>query len=231
MMNPEKYLELVKQDLFSARVEWRLYRSLFGTNEETVDLLNEVSGPTANTLERVLFERTLLNIRKLNEPPNNERRRTKSVSVQGLRKFCFPDDQVLASLVKTSIELAAFARNWSNKRIAHSDFDYRDGHAKLEKASRAKVEAAFGAIAQTLKHVSTTHLDTTLITHPIPPLNDERRMLEVLYLGQRERRNLKSDKKRYLEERNYRALDELRSQDRTRFPSWLHRDNPPLDVD
>ena len=36
-IDAEQYFELVKQDVFSARIEWRLYRSLFGTNPETVE--------------------------------------------------------------------------------------------------------------------------------------------------------------------------------------------------
>ncbi|WP_296763114.1 hypothetical protein [Sediminimonas sp.] len=76
------YLELVKHEFFTLRVEWRLYRSLFGTNAETVELLNKASGPTANTLERVLFERTLLGLRRLTDSYHGKKR-NKSVSVNG----------------------------------------------------------------------------------------------------------------------------------------------------
>jgi hypothetical protein len=39
-----EYFELLKHDLFTLRIEWRMYRSFFGTNLETVEMLNDVSG-------------------------------------------------------------------------------------------------------------------------------------------------------------------------------------------
>ncbi|MEO0378871.1 MAG: hypothetical protein AAF252_01285 [Pseudomonadota bacterium] len=227
----KEYLELVKNDLFTSRIEWRLYRSLFGTNPETVDLLNRVSGPTANTLERVLFERTLLNIRKLNDPPESKRHQTRSVSVKGFPKFFFKDDHKLAELVEQSDKAASFAKSWSNKKIAHSDVSYKSGTAHLEKASRSRVELALDAIAAVAKFVSSHYFNTTIVTHPIPALNDDRRFLEALFLGDLAVFEHNSERKRYLDSRQYEALNRMREQDRTRFPEWLHREDPPMDTD
>ena len=227
----ERYLELVKHDLFSARVEWRLYRSLFGTNEQTVDLLNQISGPTAKTLERVLFERTLLNIRKLNDIPENKRNQTKSVSVEGLSEFFYASDEKLEGLVEDSKRTASFAKHWSDKRIAHSDLEHRNGKATLEQASRAKVDVALDAIATVAKHVSIHYFDTTIVTHPIPPLNDERMFLEALFLGCSAEKEREAMRKEYLDTRNYPMLNKMRDQDQTRFPDWLRRTDPPMDVD
>ena len=224
------YFDFVKNDLFALRIEWRLYRSLFGTNPETVDLLNRVSGPTANTLERILFERTLLGIRRLTDPPVGQRRNTQSVTVKGLVERFGSDDVELRKRVNQAESAASFARNWSAKRIAHADLQYRTGKAKLETASRAKVELAIDKIAKVVKWVSRSYFDTTLVTHPIPALNDERNFLRALYLGQLEREARKENLKALLKVGNHVEFDRLRNEPMD-FPAWLLRDDPPMDVD
>src|SRR6056297_3400527 len=177
------YLELVKHEFFTLRIEWRLYRSLFGTNKETVELLNKASGSTANTLERALYERTLLGLRRLTDPYQGKKGKTKSVSVNGFIQVVPSKDPNLRRLAGTATQRSSFARNWSDKRIAHTDLAYRRGEAKLEIASRANVESANEAIADVIKHVAKEYYDTTLVTHPIPSSGDERSFLRALYLG------------------------------------------------
>ncbi|SFR15284.1 hypothetical protein [Poseidonocella sedimentorum] len=46
MSDLREYFGFVYREFDTLQVEWRLYVSLFGKNKETVDLLNEVSGPT-----------------------------------------------------------------------------------------------------------------------------------------------------------------------------------------
>lgn len=226
----EAYFELVRNDFFTLRIEWRLYRSLFGTNPETVDLLNAVSGPTASTLERVLFERCLLGLRRLTDNPKGYRGRSSSVTIKGLVERFGSDDQDLKRLVATAVKKSTFARDWSSKKIAHADLDYRQGRAQLEKASRAKVETAMDSISAVLKWISATHFDTLLDTHPIPPWNDEREFLRALYLGQNANREYEEQHARLLEERRYRELGALEKRF-NRFPAWLYREDPPIDTD
>lgn len=228
MQNAKEYYDLLLHELYTARLEWRLYRSLFGSNKETVDLLNDISGLTAQSLERVLFERTLLNLRKLTDRFEKQRGRHVSITVKGLPHYFECSDNTLKRLANQAESAAGFARDWSNKRIAHSDLDYRTGKAKLEKASRADVENALTSIARAVKWVAYEHYDKTLVTHPIPPLNDERRFLKALYLGHCEMERVSKEKKALLESKRYAELDELRAA--TEIPDWLVRENPPLDV-
>lgn len=225
----KEYMELLKLDFFTTRIEWRLYRSLFGTNKETVDLLNEISGPTAHTLERILFERTLLNIRKLTDPATGRRGRSKGVTVKGLKQFCNGDHGELTRLVSQAERAASFARNWADKRIVHSDLDYRLGNAKLETASRQKVENVLEAISLVIKWFAKEKLGYNLNTHPVPALKDERLFLETLYKGQLARREEKLHRKTLREDRNWDELDQFESNIRD-LPHWIKRDDPPIDV-
>ena len=228
MQDAKEYYELLLHELRTARLEWRLYRSLFGSNKETVDLLNDISGLTAHTLERVLFERTLLNLRKLTDRYEKQRGKHLSVTVKGLPFYFVCSDNTLKRLVNQAESAAGFARNWWDKRIAHSDLDYKTGKAELDKATRAAVEGALTAIANALKWVAHEHFDTTLITHPIPPLNDERRFLKALYLGHCEMEKISQKKTSLLDQRRHSELDALRAT--TKIPDFLMRKDPPRDV-
>mmetsp|Transcript_23799 Transcript_23799/g.42850 ORF Transcript_23799/g.42850 Transcript_23799/m.42850 type:complete len:228 (-) Transcript_23799:4549-5232(-) len=225
-IDAEQYFELVKQDLFSARIEWRLYRSLFGTNPETVDLLNSISASTANTLERVLFDRTLLNLRKLTDRPENTRRKEKSVTVRGLSHFFFGEDRQLELLQTQAIEKASFAKKWSDKRIAHSDLDHRTNATKLSQASRERVDNALDAVAELVKHVAKKHYGYTQITHPTPLADDERWFLLHLFEGARAFDEKERLSKEYSTSGLYAERESLYD-----FPSWLNRPEPPFDVD
>jgi len=224
------YLELVKHEFFTLRIEWRVYRSFFGTNKETVELLNKASGITAHTLERVLFERTLIGLRRLTDPYSAKKRKAKSVSVNGFIHLVQSEDHDLRRLAGIAVQRSSFARNWSDKRIAHADLAYRRGEAKLETASRANVESANEAIADVIKHVAKEYYDTTLVTHPIPSSGDERSFLRALYLGVLAVDEERSIEKQLLEEREYKELERLLTS-HERIPEWLKRDDPPIDAD
>ncbi len=221
------YFELLKHEFFALRVEWRTFRSFFGTNQETVELLNAISGPTANTLDRILFERVLLGLRRLTDPYEGGRRKTKSVTVKGLSIELSDFDTDLARLVNEAERAAKFARNWSDKRIAHADLNYRNGTSKLEKESRARVEVAIEAIAGVLKLAAQKHFDTHIITHPIPPLRDQKFFLRALYLGQKELEDRGKREENLMSEGNYDALNVLRAE--KVYPTWLDRKDPPFD--
>ena len=227
----EEYFEHLNNDFFDLRVDWRFYRSLFGTNKETVDMLNEISGPTAYILEKAFFERTLLGLRKLTDPLKAGKRARASVSIRGLVEFSYlKEDTELANRIERAAEAASFARDWGNKKIAHSDLKYRSGAYQLEPASRRKVEDAMDAIAAVLKWVARVHKNTALATHPIPPLNDERQFLRALYEGNR---YLKKLKERW-EQAAY-AADSLTEEEMDRklanIPAFLRREDPPLDIE
>ncbi|WP_209547231.1 hypothetical protein [Ruegeria sp. HKCCSP346] len=220
----ENLFEHLKTDFFRLRVEWRLYRSLWGTNKETFDMLQSISASTSQTLEAIVFERVLLGLRKLTDPPHGRRMSAKSVSIRALPKYFDDGEKTLTKLVSSSLKSSSFARNWSDKRIAHSDFEYRVGNAQLEPASRAKVEKALESIATIIKWIARNHFDTTLITHPIPPLSDERTFLRCLYEGKQEMERKRELSKQLSLQGRYEERNKLRE-----MPDWLKRSEPPID--
>ncbi len=221
------YFEHIKNEYFMLKVEWRLYRSFFGTNRETVDMLNSISGPTVSTLERVLFERTLLGLRKLTDPFVGRRGRTKSVTIKGLSAIFIDESKELKQIVGEAERSTAFARNWSDKRIAHSDLEYRSGREKLASATRAKIEEALERIGIAVQWISVRHFDTTLGVNPIPPMDDEREFLRVLYLGYQAATKQVAERELFIAAKDYKKASQL-MEEIFDVPEWLNRADPPL---
>ncbi len=185
----DEYIERLGEDLgkafwfflndFSDLVlKWTLYRTLFGTNQERVNLFNSVSGFTAELLERTLFESVLLDLRCLSDPLGKD-----SISIDKIMNLLVVSEkrpfQSRASAAKKAV---SFARDWANKRIAHSDWKYRTGQSKLEGASRASVEAALIAISEFINEFARMKLGTEFGFEIIRLIDgDEMAFLEALF--------------------------------------------------
>jgi len=178
--------ELIKNDLFSLRYEWRIYTSLFGTNPERVELLNEVSAQVAGTIDRHLFEGCIIAICRLTDPEEFLRSGSKNISVKHLVRFMKTDKQKehISDLINDCISKASFARSWRNKKIAHSDLDVRKKAKLMETASRFKVSEAIDAIARIIRWIGEEFFESDIRTHPISPFSsDEVKFLKYLYDG------------------------------------------------
>lgn len=214
-----------KMDLFSLRIHWRTYVSFFGTNKERFEFLHEVSGAVSQTLERTLFETTLLGLRKITDP-KGARGGRQSVTIKSFADY-LPDEyqKELRILVSQAEKSCEFARDWSGKKIAHADFEYRDGSYSLKPASRQKVHKAIDDVAKVFKWMELTLFHTTLVTHPIPPIEDEVWFLQVLYEGLAAHKEKKKLAKELSRQGSYDAAENL-----MKYPNWLQRTEPPIDV-
>jgi hypothetical protein len=147
---------------------------MFGANEDRVALLNSVSGETAYFVERSMFEAALLSICRMTDPPASRLTKDKNITVRRLAHYLSnPQDARTSTFIDASVQKAAFARSWRNKRLAHSDEAVRNGIAQLDLASRALVKSATDSIAKCIRHFAAVELETTLVTHPISALGND----------------------------------------------------------
>lgn len=181
-----RYFRAVENDLYNLRIEFEIYRSLFGTNKERVDLLNSCSGITAFYISRSLADSVLLRICRLTDP--EKMRGKRNVTINGLPSLLRGgSDQELDERLAFARNFSSFARDWRNRRIAHSDEEVRVFNAKLEASSRDVMANAIDAIAACVRRFAAVELGVSLMTHPIRALDkDEVHFLEVLYLGMAE---------------------------------------------
>jgi len=160
----QTFFELYRK-LVQLHIIWQQYRQLFGTNNETIQLLNRTSGLFFKVVQDELWDSVLLGISRMTDPPatgNN-----KNLTIFSLLALIEDSDfrGEVEDLCKAANTQAKFARDHRNKRIAHQDFDYemeRSANA-LGGISRALVEEMLEALRNVLNHVDHQFRDTTVM--------------------------------------------------------------------
>src|SRR5690349_7121891 len=101
-------------------VRSRQYLQLFGAAPERVDLLNQAAGLFFRVVEDSLWEDTLLHLSRMTDTAQMGKKA--NLTIQRLSPLI--TDQALASEIRTLVDSAvtksAFARDWRNRRIAHT---------------------------------------------------------------------------------------------------------------
>lgn len=109
-------------ELVWLHVRWRQYMQLFGATPGRVDLLNQAAGLFFRVIQDSLFEDTLLHLSRMTDPAQT--RKKANLTIQQLPLLIA--DQLLAAeilaLVNTAVTKSTFARDWRNRRLAHTDF-------------------------------------------------------------------------------------------------------------
>jgi hypothetical protein len=166
-------------------VRWDQYDILFCRKPERVQLANEAAGLFFNVVQSSLFENTLLHLSRITDdsPTTGPRRNLTLKRLPGL----MPDDAkaALDTLVKDAHAKTKFARDWRNRRIAHSDLSLKlnQGAEPLAPASRADVQSALQAIATVLNSCLRHFTDSGILFEPPPSGSDAETLLHVIRDG------------------------------------------------
>jgi hypothetical protein len=133
---------------------WADFRELFGTSPARIALLNGAAQFLFGTIQEVLWENTLLQLARLTDPAKTGGRA--NLTLQRLPVLVDPKiRKSTQALLQDAIRHTAFARDWRNRQIAHSDLALalRQPIRPLAVASRKHVGDALKAIADLLNHV------------------------------------------------------------------------------
>ena len=125
----------IEYELVWLHSRWIIYRQLFGTNPERVDILNRSASTFANTLQTVLLDDVQLGLANLGDPA--ESGKFKNLTFARLAEEVIATgvlSQELPALLDAYAIACTAIRERRNKRIAHFDLD-----AKLQ-----PVEQTFG---------------------------------------------------------------------------------------
>jgi AbiU2 len=146
---------------------WIIYRQLFGTNKERVDLLNESAGMVSWILQDLLLKDVQLSISRLADRAGKGNRR--NLSLRRLQAdLCAVGEVALANSLESL--LTRFEVSCSqildrrNKWIAHSDLEtmLAARAVPLSGPSRAEIEAALAALRQALDCVGIHYTGSTI---------------------------------------------------------------------
>ena len=149
--------------LVELHILWQQYRQLFGSEPETVYLLNRTAGLFFMIVQDEIWDSVLLGISRMTDPPRNGRR--KNLTLRSLPEMISDPtlrDKVIA-LCDSAVSEASFAREHRNKRIAHQDHDYLSDNAAnpLNGISRERVEAMLAALRAVLNYLNAHFCDRT----------------------------------------------------------------------
>ncbi len=142
--------------------KWSDFVTLFGTKESRIDLLNAAAPAFCRLVQDSIWENVLLHLARLTDPPVTAKKQ--NLTIQRLPTLI---DRVSSKgIVETKVEAAlascAFARDWRNRHIAHSDLDLKvsDTARPLEFASRQCVSQALSSLSEVLNSVATAYSDS-----------------------------------------------------------------------
>lgn len=167
------------------KVRWKQYQELFGTNPERIDILNEVAGLFFRIIQDGLLEDTLLHICRITDPP--ESAGAENLTIRRLPDLIEDEDfnEEIAGLVDNLVQETQFARDWRNRRLAHSDLALamEEGARPLEGVSRERINKTIGSLHQLLHRLSVQYSRQELSMEVITPADDALSLLYVLRDG------------------------------------------------
>ena len=149
--------------LIELHLLWQQYRQLFGSEPETVHLLNRTAGLFFKIVQDELWDSVLLGISRMTDPPKTGA--NKNLTLRSLSELI--TDPALRIEVEALCDAAgveaAFAREHRNKRIAHQDHGYLSDSAanQLNGISRGRVEAMLTALRAVLNRLNLHYCDST----------------------------------------------------------------------
>jgi hypothetical protein len=153
------------QKLVELHIVWQQFRQLYGTNEETVQLLNRTAGLFFKVVQDELWDSVLLGISRMTDPADT--RWGKNLTIQSLPPLIAEpglkaEEQ---NLCDTAVGVAIFARNHRNKRIAHQDHNYLVNRTSnpIDGVSRERVEIMLEALRKVMNRLDSHFRDTTVI--------------------------------------------------------------------
>lgn len=137
-------LLLLENKLLGIHHDWLVYKGLFGTSEERVNVLNSASGLVAWTVERTMWDSIVLRLAHLGDPTSNSQE-TLSVDklISVLRTDGWDEEKKAGyrTLRKYVKRLLGELEPIRNKVLAHADYDAATrGYQGIYRASRKQID-------------------------------------------------------------------------------------------
>ena len=169
-------------------VRWKQYKDLFGTSPSRIDILNQTAGLFFRFVRDGLWEGTLLHLTRLTDPPESKGKEKKeNLTLQSLPPLIKDVEfqKEIKGLVEGAVKATRFARDWRNRRLAHTDLKLaiQQGAEPLAPASRKSVEDAINAVSRVIQRASEYYFKSELSFDVITPADDAVSLLYVIRDG------------------------------------------------
>jgi len=174
------------QEVAWIHTRWEHYLELFGTSPSRIELLNQAAPSLFRTVQDTVFEAVLLHLARLTDPSKSVGRPNLSLRKLAELAAGSPVAAQVTELTSNAVSATEFARDWRNRKLAHSDLSLALGEHvfPLAPASRLAVKTALAAIVDVLNAVSHHYADSTS-AFDFPSGNDGVSLLYVIRDGLR----------------------------------------------
>lgn len=160
-------------NVVSLHINWKNYRSLFGTSPERIDVLNKTAASFFSLLDDILRHHVILTISKLTDPPETGKKENASLArlLQVLQPHLEQD--LACGLNERISQLKAHCeplRHLRNRKLAHSDLStaLKYHPEPLPGISRQFIEDALELIRDIMNTLENRFRDsTTYYQNPI----------------------------------------------------------------
>jgi hypothetical protein len=171
---------------------WIIYRQLYGTSQEHVDVLNRSASTFFNILQKSLLHDVQLSISKLGDPAGKGTRRNLTLSALAQELELIGEKSLVDKLkaaILTFDATCAKLRKRRNKWIAHFDLDTMIGAkvTPLEGPSRSEIEAALAALREAMNCVELHYTKSQTAYEHFIMNNDGQTLISTLKQGLRYR--------------------------------------------
>ena len=171
---------------------WIIYRQLYGTSPERIDILNRSASTFFNVLQENLLREVQLSLSKLGDPAGSGTRT--NLTLEALVEQLANAGEItvvakLRPLVATFDGACAKLRHRRNKWIAHFDLKTMIDSkvSPLEGPSRREIEAALAALREAMNCVQLFYTGSQMAYEHFSINNDGEHLLSVLKQGLRYR--------------------------------------------
>lgn len=201
-------------------LQWRIFLYLYCGAKERIDVLNEASGFFAKTLQNILWDNTILTIRRLTD--SAESNRNTNVSLIHLLKIAGENSE-LQRAYDDMLKCCEPSRRYASKLIAHSDLDHATGK-KTAAITRGETTQAVKSVMLFVQKFHSLVRDIHYELLPITTLDDEQQFLHRLHQGNQAAQSATEERREAFQTGDYdKALQDS-------VPKWIYdfkaRDEP-----
>lgn len=141
-------------ELDSLQDRWNIFKELFQKGDERLYILNTVASNFFYIVQQLLYENAMLQLCRLTDPPETFGRENLSIMrlaelISDLTMREYVQDK--ATQLRKSCE---FARDWRNRRLAHTDLSTLRGLASsLPGVTSSQIEEALNSLCSLLQSI------------------------------------------------------------------------------
>jgi len=166
----------LEQEIVWLHVKWQLYRQLFGTDEERIELLNDIAPLLFRVCQEVLLDDVIISISRLTDQPRTGNRHSTRESLS-LRRLVVLIDPGQHPQLRPAVQqkwkkvdsLCKPFRLHRHRRVAHTDLETIKATGDLLPGiSRLMIEDALESIRELMNAIC-EHFDKATNTYMLAP--------------------------------------------------------------